>query len=101
MFRLEDVLQLKDTEDVKLVVRRHPVSLVPGLGSALLLIVIPFFFLFPLFAWGIPGVGAFMASVVIGIVVAIRTVLVWNADVLIITTLRLVRWINAASSRVS
>ncbi|MBU1348958.1 PH domain-containing protein [Patescibacteria group bacterium] len=91
MFHIEEVLQVKDTEDVKLVVRRHPVALVPGLGIALVLIVAPFFFLFPLFSWGVPGVVSFGASIVAGIVVAVRAIILWNADVLIITTLRVVQ----------
>ncbi|MFH1078179.1 MAG: PH domain-containing protein [Patescibacteria group bacterium] len=91
MFHIEEVLQVKDTEDVKLVVRKHPVALVPGLGIALFLIVLPFFFLFPLFSWGVPGVVSFAASILVGIVVAVRTIMLWNADVLIVTTLRVVQ----------
>ncbi|MBI4138584.1 hypothetical protein HY479_00345 [Candidatus Uhrbacteria bacterium] len=90
MFHIEDVLQLKEREDVKLLVRRHPVTLVPGLGFAMLLIVIPFFFLFPLFSFGLPGMGVFLVSVLAGIVVTVRTFILWDSDVLIITTLRLV-----------
>ncbi len=90
MLKLEDVLQLKDAEDVKLISRRHAITLFPGLFGAFLLIVIPFFLLFPLFAWGIPGVIAFLASVIIGVVVAIRTFIIWDADVLIVTTTRIV-----------
>ncbi|MCI0479617.1 PH domain-containing protein [Candidatus Uhrbacteria bacterium] len=91
MFHIEEVLQVKDTEDVKLVVRKHPVAIVPGLAVALLLIVIPFFFLFPLFSWGVPGVSTFALSIFGGVVVAVRTIVLWNADVLILTTLRVVQ----------
>jgi hypothetical protein len=90
MFHLEDVLQLKDTEDVKLVARRHPMTLVPGLFIAMMCIVIPFFFLFPLFAFGMPGIAAFVVVVISGIVVAFRSFFLWDSDVLIVTTLRLI-----------
>lgn len=90
MFHIEDVLQLKDAEDVRLVVRRHPMTLAPGLFVALLLIVVPFFLLFPLFSWGVAGMALFVVAVLGGIVVAVRTFILWDADVLVITTLRLV-----------
>lgn len=91
MFHIEEVLQLKDTEDVKLVVRRHAVTLAPGLLASLLLIVFPFFFLFPLFSWGVPGVAVFIVAVLAGVIAAVRAIALWNADVLIITTLRIVQ----------
>ncbi|MFA5935735.1 MAG: hypothetical protein WC787_02705 [Patescibacteria group bacterium] len=90
MFHLEDVLQLKDEEDVKLIVRRHPITLLGGLGIAFLCIVLPFFFIFPLFSWGVAGIALFGILLIAGIVTAMRTILLWDADVLVVTTLRLV-----------
>lgn len=90
MLHIEDVLQLKDAEVVRLLVRRHPVTLVPSLLLALAFIVIPFFFLFPLFGLGLPGVGLFIGSALFGIVLALRTFILWDADVFIVTSLRLV-----------
>ena len=90
MLKLEDVLQLKDDEEVKLITRRHPVTLFPGLFVAFLLIVIPFFLLFPLFSWGVLGVVLFLVSVLLGIGTAICTFILWDADVLIVTTFRIV-----------
>lgn len=90
MFHIEDVLQLKDNEDIKTLARRHPVTMAPGLGLALLLIVAPFFFLFPLFGWGLPGLGVFAVSITAGIVIAIRTLLLWDSDVIVVSSLRLV-----------
>jgi membrane protein YdbS with pleckstrin-like domain len=90
MFHLEDVLQLKDDEQIKAILRRHSVTLVPPLFLATFLIVLPFFLLFPLFAWGIVGIILFFASVLIGICLAIRTLVLWDSDVLIISNLRLV-----------
>lgn len=90
MFHLEDVLQLKDGEQVKSVTRRHVVTLVPSLFLSLVLIVAPFFLLFPLFGWGAPGVALFFTAVVLGVVIAIRALILWDADVIIITNLRLI-----------
>jgi len=90
MFKLEDVLQMKDGEDVKEIIRRHWLTLVPGLFLAFILIVVPFFLMFPLFAWGVLGASLFVIAVVIGIIVAIRAFLLWDADVLVVTSLRLV-----------
>jgi hypothetical protein len=90
MFHLEDVLQLKDTEDVRLIIRRHPVTLLGGLGLAFLGIVLPFFFLFPLFSWGVAGISLFGVLIIAGILTAMRTILLWDSDVLVVTTERLV-----------
>ncbi len=90
MFRLQDVLQLKDTEEVRWLTRRHAVTLFPSLFPAFLLIVLPFFFLFPLFSLGWPGVLAFSASILAGLGVAARSLLIWDADVFIVTNLRVV-----------
>ncbi len=91
MFHIEDVLQLKETEKVKLFVRRHPMTLLPSLLTATLLIVTPFFFIFPLFSFRMPGVAVFLSSVLIGIVIALRAFLLWDSDALIVTTDRLVK----------
>jgi len=90
MFHIEDVLQLKDGEKVSFIVRRHPITLGPGLLLALILIVLPFFLMFPMFSWGVFGLVLFVVSVVIGIAIAIRTLLVWDSDVMILTNIRLV-----------
>lgn len=90
MFHLDDVLQLKEGENVIRLIRRHPITLVPSLSLAILLIVLPFFLLFPLFGLGILGVIMFGAAVLIGIGVAARAFLLWDSDVLVMTTHRLV-----------
>lgn len=90
MFHLEDVLQIKDIEEVRALVRRHPLTLTLSLTIATLLIVVPFFFIFPLFQWGIAGMAIFLIAVIFGVMLAIRAVLLWNSNVLIITSLRLV-----------
>jgi len=90
MFHIEDVLQLKDREEVRHVTRRHVLTMFPPLFLALVLIVAPFFLMFLLFSWGLIGVGMFLVAVLIGIGIALRTLLLWDADILIITNCRLV-----------
>lgn len=90
MFQIEDVLLLKEDESVKAFARRHFVTLLPRLLLALLLIVIPFFLLFLLFSWGVVGVVVFLILVLSGIILAIRTFLIWDADVLIVSSLRVI-----------
>lgn len=90
MFNLEDVLQLKDDERVKSVTRRHISTLFAPFLLAILLIVAPFFLLFPLFGWGIFGVVLFFTSVLIGIIVASRALLMWDSDVFIVTNFRII-----------
>jgi membrane protein YdbS with pleckstrin-like domain len=90
MFHIEDVLQLKDREEVRHITRRHVLTMFPSLFLALILIVVPFFLMFLLFSWGIIGVALFLVAVLIGISIALRTLLLWDADILIVTTSRLV-----------
>ncbi|MDD5438223.1 MAG: PH domain-containing protein [Patescibacteria group bacterium] len=90
MFRLDSVMQLKDEEQIKAMVRRHAVTLIGPLLLAMLSIVIPFFFLFPLFNLGIFGVIVFAVLIIIGAFLAFRTIFVWDNDVLIVTNLRIV-----------
>lgn len=90
MFHIEDVLHLGERERLLGVVRRHPVVLVRRLFWPFLLIVVPFFFIFPLISWGAFGMVLFLFAVLFGTLFAIRAVLLWNAHVLIATTDRLV-----------
>lgn len=90
MFQIDDVLLLKEDEAIKAFARRHFVTLLPRLLVSLLLIVVPFFLLFLLFSWGAVGVIVFILLVLSGVILAVRTFLIWDADVLIVSTLRVV-----------
>jgi hypothetical protein len=90
MPRLEDVIQLKDDEEVRAITRRHGITIVPILALALVLIVVPFFFLFPLFSSGPAGIVVFLALVVTGIIIAARTFIIWDGDILVVTNIRIV-----------
>lgn len=88
MFRLDSVMQLKDEEQIRAMVRRHAITLIGPLLLAMFLIVIPFFFLFPLFNLGLLGVIIFGLLILVGAFLAFRTIFVWDNDVLIVTTQR-------------
>jgi len=90
MFQIESILQLKEEENIEAIVRRHLITLMPSLFIAMLFIVIPFFLLFPLFGMGVIGILFFGASIITGIILASRALFLWNADVLVITNLRIV-----------
>jgi uncharacterized membrane protein YdbT with pleckstrin-like domain len=90
MLRLDNVIQLKEDEEVRALCRKHALTLAPGLCGALLLIVLPFFFLFPLFHVGVFGVIVFGVTVLIGLGVAYRCFALWDGDLLIVTNRRIV-----------
>jgi hypothetical protein len=90
MFKLEDVIQLKPEEKIRLVTKRHAVTILPRLLLSFLLIVIPFFFLFPLFKSGPTGAVVFVVSVGVGVYTAWRTFAVWDGDTFIVSSVRIV-----------
>lgn len=90
MLRLDDVLQVHDGEEVRVITRRHAITLIPSLVLALLLIVAPFFFLFPLFASGPVGIVVFAIVVFVGVAIAFRAFIIWDGNALIATTERVV-----------
>lgn len=90
MFHLEDVLTKNEHEQVHAIVRRHASTLIPALCLSLVLIAAPFFFLYQLFAWKTIGLILFFCSVVLGIIIALRALLLWDADVFVLTDLRVV-----------
>ncbi|MFA6446788.1 MAG: PH domain-containing protein [Patescibacteria group bacterium] len=90
MFRLEAVIQLKEEESVKALARRHIITIIPSLFLSMVLIVLPFFFMFPLFGWGTPGIIIFGVLILAGAFVAFRTLFMWDEDVLILTNQRVI-----------
>jgi hypothetical protein len=90
MFRVTDVLVLRDGEKIHAVLRQHGWTLFLRLLLAGALIVLPFFFLFTLTGWGKIGLVIFTLSVAIGLIIALRSLLMWDADVFIVTSHRLV-----------
>lgn len=71
-------------------VRRHGITLFLPLLLALVLIATPFFFIFPLFKSGPAGVVAFLIVILVGVLIATRSFIMWDGDMLIVTTRRVV-----------
>lgn len=90
MLHIEEIVQLKQGEEVQHIIRRHGATLIPQLFLAFILIVLPFFMMFPLFSWGVIGIVIFALTVLIGIGIALRTFILWDADALIVTNIRIV-----------
>lgn len=90
MFHLEDVLTKNERENVHAIVRRHVSTMIGPLLIALVLIAAPFFFLYQLLSLKTVGLIVFFCSVVVGIVIALRALLLWDADVFVLTDLRVV-----------
>ncbi len=90
MFHLSDVMKIQQGEKVLGVFRAHSVALVVRLLGLALLIVLPCFFVFPLFRLGPVGVLLFLIPVLIGGLGAWRAVRLWDATVLILSDHRLV-----------
>jgi len=90
MFHSSDVLQLRDGEQIKGIIRRHVFTLWPKLFLAGLLIVIPFFFLFTLLSLGTFGVILLAVTVALGIFFALKSFIQWDAKVLLLTSQRLI-----------
>lgn len=90
MFHLSDVMKLQADEKVITVLRRHVLSLVGTLLICALLIILPCFFVFPLFHAGTIGIAFFALPFLLGVIYAWRAVRLWDATALIITDHRLV-----------
>lgn len=74
-----------------MVTKRHAVTVVPRLLIAFLLIVVPFFFLFPLFGTGPTGIVMFLVLIIVGLIMAWRTFAMWDGDVFVVSNLRFIK----------
>lgn len=83
-------MQLKDAEEIRSILRQHIAVLFAPLLTALFFLVLPFFLLFFLFSFGLWGVAIFVILLMLGIVLAIRTIVIWGSNALVITNKRLV-----------
>jgi len=90
MFHVADVLQLRDGEHIELILRHHTVDLWPKLFLSGALLVLPFFFLFALVQLGVFGVLFFCLAVGAGFYFSARTLILWDARVLLLTNKRLI-----------
>ena len=86
----ENKIKLKEDEQILSVVRRYGVTFFWWWLLILILFVVPFFFMFWLFQHGWWGQTLFIVPVVLGVLTIIRTLFLWQKNVLIITTHRLI-----------
>lgn len=91
MLHLADVIQPKPEEHVAAVFRRHRLTLLPSLCLAGVFIAVPFFGLFSLTRSGGVGVVAFALLLAAGVTIGLRSLLLWDANTLIVTNERLIR----------
>jgi len=87
---LEKALNLKGDESVLYIARQFPVSYIGAIFVTFVLIVAPFFFLFPLFSFGLIGMIAFFAIIFTGILYGARKMMVWYYNVLAVTNKRVI-----------
>ncbi len=87
---IESKIKLKEGERILSVVKRYGLTYFWWWILILVLFVVPFFFMFWLFNHGWWGQALFITPVVIGFFTVIRTVFLWQKNILIITTHRLV-----------
>lgn len=90
MFHLSDVMKVQAGEKVLGVFRAHTVALIVRLLGFAFLMILPCFFIFPLFKLGMIGILIFCLPVLIGMIGAWRSVRLWDATALILTDRRLV-----------
>lgn len=82
---------LDQDEYVLLVTRRYFFTLFHWVFVAFFLIVMPFFLLFPLFAWGKWGIVFFVYSIAVGFLLFFKIFVVWNFNMLVITSKRVIK----------
>lgn len=80
----------KAGEEIIAVVRHYGLTLWPKILAAILLFTLPFFFIFPLFKWGYWGVALFLFPILLGIIFALKTFIVWYYNAFIITNRRVI-----------
>ncbi|KAA0206486.1 hypothetical protein EDM68_02240 [Candidatus Uhrbacteria bacterium] len=90
MLHLREIIALQEGERIVRVLRRSLWTAVPGLALSALFIVLPFFFLFPLIRLGFVGAALICASLALGIYLALKHVLLWDTNVLVLTDRRFV-----------
>lgn len=90
MFHVSDVMKVHAGEKIFGVFRAHPIALLARLSGYAVCIIVPCFFVFPLFKAGPFGIAFFLLVFLIGAIGAWRAVRLWDSTALILTDRRLV-----------
>lgn len=81
---------LKEGEETVKIVRAYILSQILKMAIVIMLVLLPFFFLFPLFQRGFWGVAGFFALLIVAIVFTVRTVIIWYYNAFMITNKRII-----------
>ncbi len=90
MFSVRDVVQLQPGEMIEMIERRSLSSVSRQLLLGAALIAIPFFFLFSLLRAGSAGAIVLCLLLAAGIAAALRAFIIWDSQVLIVTSRRII-----------
>ena len=84
-------LTLDHDEKILLITRRYFLTLMWEVLAAFFLIGMPFFLMFPFFSYGFWGVGFFIYSIAVGLLVLLKMFVMWNFNTLLITSKRVIK----------
>jgi len=84
------IIKLKDDEKVMRVVRNYGIVYAPSVVISFLLVATAFFFMLPLFKAGWWGLAVFAVLNLVGLVIALRTAMVWHWNAFIVTSSRVI-----------
>jgi hypothetical protein len=82
------LIPLKEGEEIIEEARQSFLAYFWHLIIALIFLLVPFFFMFPLFRYGSFGQIVFFVLLVIGVILLIRTLIIWYFNLLVITNQR-------------
>lgn len=81
---------LKVDEELILLVRKYPFVLLAPIIFSAVCIIAPFFFLYPLWHWGVWGVAIFFTVLLLGVLLSVRTAVIYSLNVFVITSQRII-----------
>ncbi|MFA5813198.1 MAG: hypothetical protein WC862_01655 [Patescibacteria group bacterium] len=87
---LENKIKLKENERIVFVIRRYGLTLFWRWLLISALLAVPFFFMFWLFQHGWWGEALFVIPMALGLFLAVRAIFIWQKNIFIVTTHRLV-----------
>lgn len=88
--QVEKVIRLKDGEEVLAILRNHWITRFWRGVLVLLLVIAPFFFMIPLFGFGIIGSAIFALSIFSGMYLGGREFFLWYWNAFIVTDMRVI-----------
>ncbi|MFA6254598.1 MAG: PH domain-containing protein [Patescibacteria group bacterium] len=83
-------LILNEDEIIIKIIRQSILKLTSSLSLPIILIILPFFFLYLLFSWGNFGIAIFSVILLVGILWLTRALIVWYFQTFIITNQRII-----------